>query len=418
VHLKDVISQARKSITANKLRARITIAIIALGITALVGIITAIRGLEGSITANFSRMGSNTFNITSKGFTSKKKKVIGEKRQLKVNNSNSKISYNQALEFKQQFDAPALVSVNNIVSRMAVIKSKIAKTNPNSWVIAADENYLKVSGTEIAYGRNFNPNDISLARDYCIIGNGLAQTLFGKYVQKAVGNSISIDNKKYFVLGVIVNKGASVIDRTDNTALIGINSARRHFNDADKSYIVSVKVNNVKMLDVIDGEATGLMRQIRKLYAYEATNFEINKNDSIATSLLENLNFVKLAAIIIGIITLLGAAIGLMNIMLVAVVERTKEIGLSKAIGAQSKTIRQLFLSESIIISLYGGVWGIVIGIAMGNMVAMAVNSPFTIPWDWIGFACVVCVFVGVTSGFYPAVKASKLNPINALRYE
>ncbi len=414
----DVVALAKRSIKANKLRARITIAIIALGITALVGIITAINGLENSIKVNFSRMGSNTFNITSNGFANKKGKHLGGRKRVKNTEESKKISFEQANLFKKNFNLPVNISINTILTQQGVIKNFREKTNPNTWVIASDNNYLSVSGNAIAFGRDFNESDITLGRDFCLLGTSLATTLFGKYYKKAVGSSISIDNKTFFVIGVIKSKGASMLDRTDNMALVNINSARRQFSNINKSYIVSIKVNQVTSLDVIAGESEGVMRNIRKVPINNLSDFDINKNDSLASSFLDNIKYVKLAAIIIGLITLLGAVIGLMNIMLVAVVERTKEIGLSKAIGAPSIVIQHQFLSESILISLYGGAWGTSIGILIGYMVAQAVSSPFTIPWEWIGISFFVCILVGVISGIYPAIKASKLNPINALRYE
>jgi putative ABC transport system permease protein len=195
-------------------------------------------------------------------------------------------------------------------------------------------------------------------------------------------------------------------------------NARRVFTNGDKVYNISIKLNNVKQLEIAAGEAEGVMRAVRKLSVQEASNFVVNKNDAVAENLLENIKYVTFAAIFIGIITLLGAAIGLMNIMLVAVAERTKEIGLTKAIGAQSQTVRRQFLSESILISSKGGLWGIGIGILLGNIISLIFKSPFIIPWAWITLAIVICVIVGLVSGIYPAIKASKLNPIQALRYE
>jgi putative ABC transport system permease protein len=418
MQLGDIVKMARASIKANKLRARITITIIALGITALVGIITAIQGIEDSITMNFSRMGANTFNLTQKGFFGSMKKSKSGRRRVNNNTETKKINYNQALIFKSRFKFPALVSINSMVNQGAVVKSSIAKTNPNIWVMCADDNYLKVADLGMSFGRNFTNIETQSGRDVCLIGSTLATTLFSKNNNRAIGQSISVENKKYLVVGVLQTKGASMIDRTDNMVLIPINSARRQFDMTKNSYVVSIHVNDIKQMDIASSEAEGELRAIRKLASDVETDFEINKNDAIADKLKENLKYVRLMAVIIGVITLIGAAIGLMNIMLVAVVERTKEIGLSKALGATARTIRIQFLSESVIISFLGGIWGIVTGILLGNMVASSVGAVFRIPWDWILIAIIVCATVGILSGIYPAIKASKLNPINALRYE
>jgi len=172
------------------------------------------------------------------------------------------------------------------------------------------------------------------------------------------------------------------------------------------------------LLETAVGEAEGLFRIIRGLKSTDESDFNITKSDNLANMLLENIKFITLAATIIGIITLFGAAIGLMNIMLVAVSERTREIGIRKAIGATSSVIKQQFLFESILIGQLGGFLGIILGIVIGNLVAMGIGSPFIIPWIWIIGGVVICFIVGLASGMLPAIKASKLDPIEALRYE
>jgi putative ABC transport system permease protein len=285
-------------------------------------------------------------------------------------------------------------------------------------VRGVDENYLSVADNGLAIGRNFSNIDMQSGADVCIIGNGLAKTYFNKKPLRAINRVISLNDRKYRIIGVLNAKGSSLIDRTDNMLLVSVPNARRVFTNGDKVYNISIKLNNVKQLEIAAGEAEGVMRAVRKLSVQEASNFVVNKNDAVAENLLENIKYVTFAAIFIGIITLLGAAIGLMNIMLVAVAERTKEIGLTKAIGAQSQTVRRQFLSESILISSKGGLWGIGIGILLGNIISLIFKSPFIIPWAWITLAIVICVIVGLVSGIYPAIKASKLNPIQALRYE
>jgi putative ABC transport system permease protein len=214
------------------------------------------------------------------------------------------------------------------------------------------------------------------------------------------------------------SKGSSFIDRTDNMVLIPLNNARQRFNVSQKSYVISVWVNDINAIDIATDEAEGLMRNAKRLDAKHENNFSVNKNDAIATTLIDNLKYVTMAASVIGLITLLGAAIGLMNIMLVSVAERTREIGVSKAIGANSATIRMQFLTEAVIISLSGGMIGIITGILIGNTLSFFFHSPFIIPWLWIGIGISICMVVGLLAGIYPALKASRLNPINALRYE
>jgi putative ABC transport system permease protein len=415
VQIKEIFQLAIRAVKANKTRTRITIAIIAMGIAALVGIITAVNALEAGIASNFSSMGANTITINHINFGNREKR--NHKGQRLVND-NVPISYNEALQFKKRFYFPSTTSVFTMASQNAIIKLGSNKGNPNTWVRGVDENYFSTADIQIQSGRFFSSLEWQDGKDVCILGDALAKKYFKKEASKAVNAVIQISNKKYRVVGVLVSKGSSFIDRTDNMAMIPLQNARRCFGQANPIYNISCKIPQVNMLDAAVGEAEGAMRAIRKLGTLDASNFEVNKNDAIAENALSQIQYVTFAAIFIGIITLLGAAIALMNIMLVAVVERTKEIGLSKAIGATSSTVLRQFLSESIWISILGGLWGIGIGILLGNIISLVFKSSFIIPWNWIGLAIIICVVVGLASGIYPALKASKLNPIQALRYE
>ena len=203
----------------------------------------------------------------------------------------------------------------------------------------------------------------------------------------------------------------------DNSVLVPLSTARSVYG-GDNTYVINVMVKDVKLKTLAAEEAEGLFRTIRKLPIGTENDFSINQNDSIAAMLMDNIKYISLTAVVIGIITLLGSVIGLMNIMLVSVAERTREIGVSKALGARSSTIKQQFLTESILISLMGGVLGVILGIAIGNLVGMLLKSGIIIPWLWMMVGISLCAIVGVISGIYPAIKASKLDPIVALRYE
>ncbi len=412
----DIISLARKAIKSNTLRANLTIAIIAIGITALIGIITIIEVLKGSIMTNFSSMGSNTFNISTQSMVSNSKKH-GKRKRATQNEVITPIKLEDAERFRSLYQFPASVSINIMVNGNAIVKRNQKKSNPNVIVLAADENYLKVSGTGLAAGRNFNSMDVNSGANSCILGNGLATKYFGK-AALAENGILYVGNTPYRVLGVMESKGASLINRTDNMVLVGLQNARRNFNMNQKSCVISVMVPDIKFMDLACDEAEAVMRTARKLRPEEMPNFSVNRNDEIANSLIENSKYITLSASLIGFITLLGAAIGLMNIMLVSVAERTREIGLAKAIGANASTIKLQFLLESVIISLQGGLIGICIGVVIGNLLSLVFKAPFVIPWLWIGLGLSICLVVGLAAGIYPALKAGKLNPINALRYE
>lgn len=413
---KDIISLATNAIKSNRLRANLTVAIIAIGITALIGIVTIIEVLKGSIYSNFTSMGANTFTITSQSILSKSKKHGGKKR-INQSETESRISLQDADNFQSYFQYPAEVSLSVMANNTATVKKGTKKSNPNIIVMGTDEKYLKVSGTNLAVGRNFTQTEAASGVNYCILGNDLASNYFSN-LEDAVNNSIAVGDEKYKIVGVMESKGSSMINKTDNMVIIPLQNARQRYAISTKSAVISVWVNDIKYMNMAVDEAEGAMRKSRKLKLNEENTFAINKNDEIANSLISNLRFVTLSASIIGLITLLGAAIGLMNIMLVSVAERTREIGLSKAIGANSNTIKLQFLTEAIYISLKGGLIGIIVGILIGNLISLALDTSFLIPWVWILIGFTICLIVGLLAGIYPSIKASKLNPINALRYE
>ena len=409
--IKENIREALKSVRGQLLRTILTVMIIAIGIVALVGILTSIDAISGSISSNFSSMGSNSFSIKNYGYSGNFSKG-GRKRKY-----FSRISYQEAIDFKERYEFPAVVSVSTRASSLATLKYQSEKTNPNIFVFGTDDNYFETSGYEMERGRNFSESEIRYGSHVEIIGNEIEKKLFLNN-ENPIDKLISIGPGRYRIIGTLKSKGSSMGFSGDKNAFIPIINARQYFSQSNPTFTISVKANTQNEVDPAIGEAWGTFRIIRGDNVKQEASFEISKSDSFANLFLENMAFVRIAAIAIAIITLLGSAIGLMNMMLVSVTERTREIGIRKAIGASAATIRYQFLIEAIVICQLGGFFGIILGIIFGNIVGSFVGGAFIVPWAWMILGVFLCLIVGLLSGIYPAYKASKLDPIESLRYE
>ena len=422
--LLDTLSLSYRTIRANKLRTGLTVSIIALGIAALIGIRTAIEAMTQKFTESFSSMGANGYSIRFKSAwqmrmnVGMKRESRGRRREKK-SNTNKPITQFQAETFKAHVDFPAAVSISMPGTGNAIVSANGKKTNPTVRITGGDENYIDLNGYTIAYGRGLNIQDVQAGRSVCVIGKDLVDRLFNGNPESPVEKIIRINNISFRVIGTLESKGSTLGGSRDNLIITSYNTVRRYFsNNSNASFSIGVKVADIKLLEMAIGEGEGLFRSIRKIETTEADNFMIDKSDSFVELLLRNLSWLTGAAVVIGFITLMGAAIGLMNIMLVAVTERTKEVGLVKAIGGKQQSIRQQFLFESIMISLLGALFGIVAGILLGNTVSLLMSTGFVVPWLWVMLGVMICSLVGLLAGIYPAVKASRLNPIEALRYE
>lgn len=399
------------SIKANRLRAAITMLIIGIGIMALVGILSAIDAIKNGINNNFTSMGANTFTIRNADLNIR----VGRKGKKAKN--FPPITFKEALLFKNEFTHPAIISVSTLASGSARLKFGNKKTNPNIQLFGSDENYIVAAGYELEKGRNFNAAEAAGSGHLVIIGKDVEKALFGEN-GNAVDRFIKVGAGHYKVIGVLKPKGNSAGFGGDKICIVPLTTARQYFGSDNMSFTINVLTKNSALVDVLQGEARGLFRKIRKIPISGYDNFDIVKSDSLALMLIGNLQKVTAGATIIGLITLLGAAIGLMNIMLVSVTERTREIGIRKAMGATQKIIRNQFLIESVVICVMGGLIGIFLGIVMGNLISFALETGFFIPWFWIISGVIICIVVGLLSGYLPAKRASQLDPIESLRFE
>lgn len=408
---RENVKLALQSIVSNKLRTFLTALIIAIGIMALIGVLTSIDAIQSSLTNSFSSMGSNSFNIRNRGVNVR----IGDGgSRAKVFPS---ITYQDALKFKENFDFDALVSLSANVTWGATAKYQAEKTNPNIGVIGTDENYLQTSGYKLADGRNLTTQDVEKASNVVIIGEEIRGKLF-KNRKNPIGEYITLGGERFTVIGILESKGSSAGFGADKACFVPLSRGRAMMSRSNPSYVITVMTSDPFKMESAEGEATATFRKIRGLNAKQGNDFEIVKSDAVAQILMENLSYVTMGAIVIAFITLLGASIGLMNIMLVSVTERTREIGVRKAIGATPSVIRKQFLMEAIVICVMGGLAGIILGISIGNILAIALGADFIIPWRWMILGISVCIGVGAASGFYPAKKASRLDPVESLRYE
>ncbi len=412
VSLLQNILISLKNIRANLLRTILTMLIIAFGIMAVVGILTAIDVAIYSMSQNFSSLGANSFNIERKNV-----ETMGRRggRTMRVGDP---VSFRQAMAFQNSMDYPSVISIRQDAKSNATLTAGNEQSNPNVTITGVNENYLMVFGREIRAGRFFSPVELENGSQVIVLGHDMVRVLFNGNHESAIGRSVTLDGRRYSVVGTFVSQGASLNQATDRMAVIPLLNARRFYATDRTHYRITVQVPFHASLDEAREHAIGVMRNVRGMRVGEENDFDIEYSQNLVSIIRDNTVTLRMGAIGIGFITLLGAAIGLMNIMLVSVTERTREIGIIKALGATRQTIISQFLLEAIIICQLGGIAGVFLGILVGNVVTIFLGGSFIVPWAWIILGLVTCTIVGLVSGLYPAIRASRLDPIESLRYE
>ena len=408
---RENIRIAFGSIKSQLLRTILTVLIIAIGITALVGILSAVSALENTIAGDFSSMGANTFNIQRYEFNTQRQS--GRERQ-KI---NPIISYRNVKDFEEQYNFPyTKTSVSFFGTFNAEIKHENKKTDPEAQVLGVNEHYIQNSGLEVELGRELNYFDIENSNSVCVIGSDLKKALLDDV--NPINKTISVRGAKFKVIGVLKSKGATFGNNQDLRMFIPIQKARTIFTNPNINYSLSVKTEKKDMLEGAMDEAILLFRNIRGLNPVEENNFGLERSDDLINRIGNITQYLYIAAWIISIITIFGSSIALMNILFVSVSERTREIGVRKALGAKKKTIAFQFFLEAIIIGQLGGVLGIILGVLIGYAVSAAAKFQFAIPWLAMFSAFTIAFIVAIVAGLLPAVKAAKLDPIESLRYE
>lgn len=392
--MRDSFKASAGSVLDNSTRSILTISIIATGIMALVGIETSIEILSQRIAGSMAKMGASAYTITSK-------------------EGCPPLRYADAAHFVRMADGE-LVSVHATPLAAVQVKSEAEATDPTVSVIAADDHYLEVRMAGVASGRGISGSDVEAAAYVAVLGDNVRKRLFGEDGFPE-GKTVVVSGAEYSVVGYLQRQGAVFAGGLDNSVIVPVTNARGLFlTDSDPVDVTVVPSPEVDFMESVAG-ARAAMRAARRLRPTDKLDFDIVKSDSAQSNFASLKSKLSLVALGIGIITLLGAAVGLMNIMLVSVKERTREIGVRKALGAKRSTIERQFLGEAVIIGQLGCAVGVVLGLLAGNIVAIVMDGGFAVPWQWVGVSIVLALAVSLLSGFLPARRAAALDPVRAL---
>lgn len=407
--IRESFQMAIEAIRAHKLRSALTLLGVVVGVFSIIGVMTAIRVLQVNIEKEFSGMGANTFAVQKlpgiyfggeggfEKFWRRKNITLQDARTLRDRATMAKY-----MGFEDTFWAGEVVS-------------RFAKTPPNVRLIGGNPGSFPAKNLTVAEGRPLSESDVEGSRDVCVLGHGLAQSLFP--YGSALGERVKFSGINYTVIGVLETKGATMGNQ-ENFAIIPISTGLNRYGRVWRSLSILVQAESPETYEDTMEQVRGIMRTLRKVRPGEPDDFEIFSNDSMIAQFRDFTLKVRAGVALVSSIALLAAGVGIMNIMLVSVTERTKEIGIRRAIGAKKRNIMTQFVMEAVVLCELGGIIGVVVGIAAGNAAAYFLKVPPEIPVDWTIFGLLICSVVGIVFGTYPAVKAANLDPIESLRYE
>jgi putative ABC transport system permease protein len=407
MNFSEIVKIALFAIRANKLRSALTLLGIVVGVFSIIAVMTAVNVLQNSIESGLSNLGTHTFQI-------QKQPVMASHAEWHKAMKRKDITYEQAKLFKERISLAMYVGIESWKGVQTIQYGSI-KTNPSVAVCGEEPEGIATNNWTIKEGRSFSNDDLRYAMPAAILGSDVEKKLFPH--GGAVGSEVRVGAERYKVIGTFEPKGASLGGDVDNFVALPLSSFLNQYGKLRSMHIM-VKAKSAEVYDDCLEEARMILRTIRDVPPSEKDDFTIFSNDSLISTFNEFTLYVKLGIGFISFISLLAAGVGIMNIMLVSVTERTKEIGIRKAIGARRSNILMQFITEAIVLCQFGGIFGIILGIFVGNIVALLFKMPVVFPIDWaiIGFA--ITTFVGVVFGVYPAWKAANLDPIESLRYE
>ncbi|MFQ6678268.1 MAG: ABC transporter permease [Fidelibacterota bacterium] len=408
--LKESLRMALQSIRENKLRSSLTLLGIAIGVFSVIGVMTAITTMESSIQSGLNVFGANTFSFQK--FPAIR---IGGHGSWQKYRKRKSITYDQYEQLRERMTTAEYVSVEGDAWGKN-IKYKDKQAKRNIALFAGDEWTARTYNTFIDEGRNVTHDDVHYGRRVVVLGPDALDQLFP--FEYAIGKHITIDGIEFLVIGIAERKGQSFGQSQDNYVIIPITTYLHHFAHYRTSLSITIESNSAELYDKTLDEAVGILRTIRQVSPNEENDFEVVSNAQLLDTFGAFTGGVKMFAFVISIIALLVAGIGIMNIMLVSVTERIKEIGIRKAIGANKRDIITQFLAEAVFLSEMGGVIGVILGVVGGNAVALMMNIPAVIPMNWVVYGLVVCSVIGIGFGIYPAWRAANLDPIESLRFE
>lgn len=404
----EIVKLAIQTIRSNKLRSSLTLLGIVIGLFSIIAIMTALTALQSGIESGLSQLGSNTFQIQKFPALN-----FGGPQQRKYRNRPD-ITYEQGQRLINEATEYRYISLENWKYNKTFKYGKY-NTNPNMTIAGVNADFPPANDYTISNGRFFTDKEVESASEVTVIGVEIVDKLFPN--ENPIGKRINLDGHEFLVIGVFESKGSSFGQSMDNFAAIPITKSLDIYG-RQTSINISIQSRDKSSYDATVENITAVFRVIRGLGPGEDNNFEIYSNESLISSVNNFTKYFKYGAVFISFIALLAAGIGIMNIMLVSVTERTKEIGIRKSIGAKNRNILTQFLTEAIILCQFGGLIGIILGVVSGNILGIYLKAKVVIPIDWIIIGVVVCTVVGVVFGTYPAYKAAKLNPIDALHYE